>query len=431
MAILETLLFGEDSPIHQNIPPPFLQQPVIIEQSKNGAFCKIERKENHLWLSVILEEPDPDDEEYSEEVFQWRVRQSVLRRDQITGLVSEYLVTYTCDKSGLYTGETDGRHYCWYALSSDTLQSLEQTPFGAVHLLRLVHNTCSGLAAYHEAGLVHRAVRPDRVFLNKNTRSWQLGCMDPCCHIRLYAEEQADPTPPQEDIRMLGELFQELLKSPQFDEVPRRQRRLVRRIAAGCLQPEPSFWFRSVRRILQYFLLWRVVWVLSATAVAVPAAVALGCFLLKPPAAEPAPPEIPDTPAVTTETKPETPLPTDITAEYGGNTYSLIAQPLPWEDARLQCELLGGTLVCVGSVEEHTFLYELVQQSGAEEVWLGGYYDPEEESWQWLDGSPFGYTGWADTQSTGEAICLRAEDGAWLPVSPDTDRRVFICEWQN
>ena len=61
---------------------------------------------------------------------------------------------------------------------------------------------------------------------------------------------------------------------------------------------------------------------------------------------------------------------------------------MSWNEARRQCQGLGADLASVTSSITNNFLTTLTQ----EQAWIGGYKDGD--TWQWTDGSTWGYTNW-------------------------------------
>ena len=60
-----------------------------------------------------------------------------------------------------------------------------------------------------------------------------------------------------------------------------------------------------------------------------------------------------------------------------------------WDDARIHCQNSEAELASVTSSETNNFLTTLTQKK----CWIGGYTE-DKDTWQWTDGSPWGYTNW-------------------------------------
>lgn len=101
-------------------------------------------------------------------------------------------------------------------------------------------------------------------------------------------------------------------------------------------------------------------------------------------------------------------------SSQGGNDhfYNAIVVPggLPWEDARLNAESVGGYLATLTSEAENAFVFSLVDApefwfpSGGHNhgPWLGGLQPPGSPEpaggWEWVTGEPWSYTHWHPTQ---------------------------------
>ena len=70
--------------------------------------------------------------------------------------------------------------------------------------------------------------------------------------------------------------------------------------------------------------------------------------------------------------------------------YRFFSSDKTWDEARSHCQNLEGELASVTSFETNDFLTTFTR----EECWIGGYTE-NGDTWQWTDGSPWGYTNWA------------------------------------
>lgn len=78
-----------------------------------------------------------------------------------------------------------------------------------------------------------------------------------------------------------------------------------------------------------------------------------------------------------------------------GHSYLVYPDSLNWVDAKVFCQSLGGHLVTISDEQEQEFVEQLAQTcSERTNFWLGGYYDPDTDTWKWVDGTPFTYTNW-------------------------------------
>jgi hypothetical protein len=120
--------------------------------------------------------------------------------------------------------------------------------------------------------------------------------------------------------------------------------------------------------------------------------------------------------------------PTDA-VRFGGHTYALIVQPVPWHVAREKCEEMGGHLVCVNSQEEENFIATL---GGEYRAWTGATDEFEEGVWLNVDGSSLGYQRSRLDNANGNEHWM-----CWDPKVRLFDdwnggsRLNFICEWDD
>jgi hypothetical protein len=77
--------------------------------------------------------------------------------------------------------------------------------------------------------------------------------------------------------------------------------------------------------------------------------------------------------------------------EYNGNYYYLYQQSTTWENAKLNCEAVGGHLVTITSIEEQEFIESLLS-SDRETIWIGGYCSSKK--WKWITGEEWIFTNW-------------------------------------
>ena len=128
----------------------------------------------------------------------------------------------------------------------------------------------------------------------------------------------------------------------------------------------------------------------------------------------------------------------DSRSDFGGNAYSVIRSSVSWEEARLQCEKMGGHLATVGSAEENAFIGSLL---GTDETvpsyWLGGYRSLSgSEGWQWVTNEEWSYTNWTDPGPRSEAMYLEmiadGKDYTWNCVEDDIKSYAqgYVCEWE-
>lgn len=85
-----------------------------------------------------------------------------------------------------------------------------------------------------------------------------------------------------------------------------------------------------------------------------------------------------------------------------GHSYFVYPDSLNWVDAKVFCQSLGGHLVTISDEQEQAFVEQLAQTcSERTNFWLGGSYDPDTDTWKWIDGTPFTYTNWDSWDNDG------------------------------
>lgn len=146
----------------------------------------------------------------------------------------------------------------------------------------------------------------------------------------------------------------------------------------------------------------------------------------------------------------------DIVVEAYGHKYQLVESGLEWEDAKKQCESMGGHLVTITSQNEQELINILLETGKRNCYWMGGKRD--NDSWIWVTGESFEYTNWADYQpdnslrasESGEDSLMiyknsnpraMSELGQWNDVYHEgicddsdfwgLDNFGFICEWDT
>ena len=90
---------------------------------------------------------------------------------------------------------------------------------------------------------------------------------------------------------------------------------------------------------------------------------------------------------------------------YGKSCYLIIDIPtLEWNDARRNCQKLGGDLAKITSAAENQFIYNLLlkqAKSTAYGAWLG-LHRKADTKFYWTDGTPLtGYTVWSPGEPNG------------------------------
>ena len=74
------------------------------------------------------------------------------------------------------------------------------------------------------------------------------------------------------------------------------------------------------------------------------------------------------------------------TATHKGRLYLFVEKKTTWTQAKVECEKLGGYLVCLNSKSEHRFVHGLLEDKNIH-VWIGASDAEVEGDWKWLDGT--------------------------------------------
>lgn len=106
-----------------------------------------------------------------------------------------------------------------------------------------------------------------------------------------------------------------------------------------------------------------------------------------------------------------------VSATLNGVAYRLQA-PMPWGKAQESARASGGSLASVPDASTAQFLVATFGQSGPEGFLTGGQCWSPGGSWEWADGSPFSYSGWAGAAPVYGALVLMP-DGSWKAESFD------------
>ncbi|KAM3595691.1 uncharacterized protein V6R79_001211 [Siganus canaliculatus] len=104
---------------------------------------------------------------------------------------------------------------------------------------------------------------------------------------------------------------------------------------------------------------------------------------------------------------------------FKGRCYRYIATHLTWADAELRCVSLGGNLVSIHSLDEHSFVTHLIKNFGFtyNSAWIGLSDIHKEGRWMWSDGRPVVFTFWATGEPNsykGNEDCAHIDYGKGL-----------------
>ena len=108
-------------------------------------------------------------------------------------------------------------------------------------------------------------------------------------------------------------------------------------------------------------------------------------------------------------------------------------ETLYWHDAEAYCQSMGGNLASIESEEELEKIK--VHLSPGYGTWIGGFFEVEEGTWKWSDGSPWEYSPWQSDYERSGSRCA----SAWTDYYSEKDyfygdscgypnTREFICQ---
>ncbi|XP_075900498.1 lithostathine-like [Nelusetta ayraudi] len=78
------------------------------------------------------------------------------------------------------------------------------------------------------------------------------------------------------------------------------------------------------------------------------------------------------------------------------SAYKYVATHMTWADAEINCVSQGANLVSIHSLEENTFVKDLIKNSDPEQeyTWIGLHDVIKEGAWMWTDGSAVNFKVW-------------------------------------
>ncbi len=121
---------------------------------------------------------------------------------------------------------------------------------------------------------------------------------------------------------------------------------------------------------------------------------------------------------------------------YDGRDYLFCTDELDWHSAQTACEAMGTGchLATASSEPENDYLFaELAALFGGfpDYWWFGLTEGPTENSWAWVDGSPYGYTDWGvnEPNDLGGEDCGHLFTGyqGWNDISC-SNTYAYVCE---
>ncbi len=136
---------------------------------------------------------------------------------------------------------------------------------------------------------------------------------------------------------------------------------------------------------------------------------------------------------------PEWKIPDDAT-RYKGDYYKVypLNEAITWDEARVQCQALGGELGWIDREEDDEFLRKIMQPAvdakGHAPIWIGGKKN-EAGVWEWLSGKEVEAGFWAnqsDAVSAADVSVMVRWIGSFKASRPDSDRIIgYLCRWKR
>jgi len=94
--------------------------------------------------------------------------------------------------------------------------------------------------------------------------------------------------------------------------------------------------------------------------------------------------------------------PACLPATYQEHRYLFIPKMMPWEDAKIYAESIGGHLVTIANEAENLFVYDFAHKNGCyDSTWIGLSDAAQEGVWKWVTGEPLEYTNWFKGEPNG------------------------------
>jgi uncharacterized repeat protein (TIGR02543 family) len=80
---------------------------------------------------------------------------------------------------------------------------------------------------------------------------------------------------------------------------------------------------------------------------------------------------------------------------FEGNTYLVVIEEMPWDEAKRHAESLGGHLVTIKDESENRFVADLAREKGvSKDFWIGLTDEAKEGEFIWITGESLSYTNW-------------------------------------
>lgn len=355
---------------------------------------------------------------------------------------------------------------------AELLREGESLPVEAVRTL--ANDIASALSAAHQAGLIHRDVKPANLYRTPFGR-FQLGDFGIARRCRTGILETMTGTAAymapevargevydsRADLYSLGVVLYQLLNNGQLplteDDTPFAQReeavrrrwqgtklpappngdRRLKKIVLRCCESRPQSRFSSAEALLQRLNRpkttgWRTVAAAGwACALALSVLTATGLLRLGPALPPPGEPE-------------ETPELVDV-GPGEERRYAVIKASMTWEKARVYCEARGGHLATISNQEQMDTITALLEENEIDTVWLGANNYSSSNGFQWITGEPFDYAVWAIGEPNNDGgnehylMMYQREGQGWVWNDSVVDgMRLFktktcgfVCQWDE
>ncbi|KAH9523861.1 hypothetical protein Btru_047253, partial [Bulinus truncatus] len=113
-----------------------------------------------------------------------------------------------------------------------------------------------------------------------------------------------------------------------------------------------------------------------------------------------------------------------------GICYKTFSFRKSWHEARFHCESLGGNLPIIHDADTNTYISNLVKSNNFPPVWIGLHDTSVEKAFEWIDGSPYDFSKWGNTEPNSLTIsedCGEIERaGYWNDINCHITRP-YIC----
>ena len=127
-------------------------------------------------------------------------------------------------------------------------------------------------------------------------------------------------------------------------------------------------------------------------------------------------------------------LKTDNQIIYNGHIYTLYNDTLTWDEAKTQCEAMGGHLVTVTSAEEQSIVENLIKDQFCKWYFIGATNIDNGTDYKWVTGEKLEYTNWKngspDNSNEHYMMATTKLNGGWQDTVVDGYGCLvgFICE---